>query len=149
MNNITKRRTAISKLISQEKIDTQHDLITLLKNQFGIETNQAVISRDLKALNVVKKAIDGKRVFSLPARDVHEEVLKLGVQDIQKNEALIVVTVLEGLAPFVGDIIDDLSLDILGTLAGENTIFITPKSTHIIDEVYKQICKELYFNPFI
>lgn len=145
MNVISKRRWAISKIISQQMVETQHDLIDLLHKQFGIETNQAVISRDLKALNVVKKNVQGKRVFALPARDVHEQVLKLGVQDIRKNEIVIVVTVLEGLAPFISDYIDDLTIDILGSIAGENAIFIVPSSTRNIDEIYNRLCKELHF----
>lgn len=147
MSSLQERRSAIAKLIGEEQIDTQHELIARLKQHFGIETNQAVISRDLKALNVIKKAVDGRRIFALPVRDAQEGVLKLGIQDIQRNEAVIVVTVLAGLAPFISYIIDDSSLDIMGTLAGEDTIYITPRSIARIEEVYQQVCKALYFKP--
>jgi transcriptional regulator of arginine metabolism len=141
-----KRLEAIKSLLNQKFISDQKTLVTLLKNQFGIKTNQSVVSRDLRRLGVIKKEINHDLVYTLPEIDVKTELLKLAIIDIQMNEIMIVVKTLPGLAAFVGDSIDQFSeeLDILGCLAGENVVFITPTSIKQIHPVYRKICQKLH-----
>ena len=47
------RRELILDLISKNSVETQDDLLVLLKN-VGVETTQATVSRDVKKLNLVK-----------------------------------------------------------------------------------------------
>ena len=47
---------------------------------------------------------------------------------------------------FVADFLDaQKNIGILGTLAGENTVFVAPILVNTIDTVYKAVCKKLYF----
>ena len=65
--------------------------------------------------------------------------------DIVHNESTIIIKTLPGLAAFVGDFLDmHDKLGILGTIAGENTVFIAPQSTKNIATTFNEICKILY-----
>lgn len=140
------RQKSIKDLISKEAISDQKQLVEMLKKRFGIETNQAVVSRDLRKLNATKKLINGILVYEFPEVDVTIELLRLALFDIQHNETMIVITTYPGLADFVGDCLDQhTDLEILGCLAGENVVFVTPKSIKNIVKTYKSICQKLHF----
>ena len=46
------RRQLIQELVTQQRINTQHDLLAMLA-EHGIDATQATISRDIHALNIV------------------------------------------------------------------------------------------------
>lgn len=141
-----KRQEAIKELILQSNVSDQKQLVQLLKDQYGIQSNQAVVSRDLHKLNIVKKLRKGQLVYEIPSHDVKQEILKLAVLDVVHNESMILIKTYPGIADFVGDFLDQCQdLDILGCLSGENTIFVTPKSIKTIKDTHKALCKRLYF----
>jgi len=142
---ISQRQEAILDLISSHQIVDQESLVVLLKSMYKIDTNQAVVSRDLKKLNIVKKTVGDLRVYSVPQHDAHSEILRLAVVDIQHNESMIVVSTVPGLAPFVGDTIDQAHLEILGCIAGENVVFVSPKTIRHTENVYHSIVRLLKF----
>lgn len=140
------RQKAIKELIKKFAISDQKQLMELLLQECALETNQAVISRDLRKLGVVKKAINGAPIYEMPDIDVTTEILRLAIVEIQHNESMIVIETHPGLADFVGDCVDQYAdLEILGCLAGENVLFITPKSIKNIKNTYELICKKLHF----
>lgn len=142
MTGTTARQEAIQKLIQRKQISDQKELVAELLKQFGIVTNQAAVSRDLRQLGVTKRAL----VYELPEIDVKTEILKLAIQNITHNETTIVITTHPGLADFVGDCLDNCSdLPILGCLSGENTVFVTPRSIKEIELSYSAVCESLYF----
>lgn len=118
------RQKAIKELISKKEFASQAELLAALKKEYRIVATQAAVSRDLATLGVVK----GKK-YALMEEDVKKQILSLAIRKIVHNEALIVVHTVPGLAAFVGDSIDALPLDSLGSLAGENVVFVTPVST--------------------
>ncbi len=143
----TERQNAIKELIQTYEITDQHKLIELLKLKYGIETNQTIISRELHKLGVTKTPVENKLIYELPEEktDPAKEILRLAIVKIVHNEALIVVHTLAGLADFVGDYIDahSATTSVLATLAGENVVFVTPKSiTHTV-KTYEELCKIL------
>ena len=139
-----KRQTAILELVKTHTIEDQTGLIELLQKEFGIETNQAAISRDLRKLGIHKRAHEGTMVYELPHIDIMSEILRYAVVSIRHNEALIVITTVGGTAAFVGDYLDaQTDLNILGTLAGENMVFITPTSMKNIEDLYNKLCHRL------
>jgi transcriptional regulator of arginine metabolism len=140
------RQKAIEDLITNYAIGNQEELIVLLEAKHGIESTQAVVSRDLKALGCVKKIENKKRIYTLPAKDTQREILRLAVKSIEYNEVMIVVNTGAGLAPFVGDTIDQLDLNLLGTLAGENVVFVSPKSIKDIKNVVVSLKKLVGLN---
>ncbi len=140
------RQEVIRKLISSEPISDQKQLVVLLKKHFKIDTNQAVVSRDLRKMGALKKERNGEMIYELPAHDVKTEILKLAIVDVVHNESLIVIKVHAGLAAFVGDFLDECTdLDVLGCLAGENVVFVTPKTIRDIKKVYHDICHAVQF----
>lgn len=145
-NKVTRRHDAIRELIRTTPIEDQQTLVELMKNRYNIETNQSIISRDLRALGVTKSLSRNKMIYELPATDASQEILKLAIVDIVHNESTIIVKTLPGLASFVGDYLDmQSSIEIAGTLAGENTVFVAPISIRRIQEVAGDIARILNF----
>ena len=140
------RQKAIQELIAEKSISDQNQIVDLLKEKYGIETNQAVVSRDLRKLNVVKKTINESLVYEIAETNVQSEIFRLALVDIDHNESMIVIKTVPGLAAFVGDQLDQCKdLDILGCLAGENVVFIVPKTIATIRNTFKAICKKFQF----
>jgi transcriptional regulator of arginine metabolism len=141
-----KRQNAIVDLLKKVNISDQNQLVELLKKYYGIETNQVTMSRDLRKLGVVKQLINETLTYHLPQTDVKAEILRLALIDISYNEVTIVIKTYPGLAAFVGDSIDqNKELEVLGCLAGENAVFVTPKSIKKIKQTYEIICEKLNF----
>ena len=140
------RQQALKELVSKKAIPDQKQLVDLLQAHYGIETNQAVVSRDLRKLGVIKKMVKGVQVYELPDLDVKTEILRLALLDVSHNENMIVIKTHPALAAFVGDCIDQYTdLDILGCLAGENMVFVTPKSVKNIKKVCADLCAKFQF----
>lgn len=140
------RQNAIRELVKKIAISDQKQLVELLKEHHAIVTNQAVVSRDLHKLGVTKKIVSGVLVYELPDTDVTTEILKLALIDISHNESMIVIKTHSGLAPFVGDCVDmHYDLGVMGCIAGENVVFVTPKSTKNIRRTYELLCERLRF----
>ena len=142
----TTRQNAIKELVKKKAISDQKQLVDLLKDHYGIEANQTVVSRDLRKLGVVKKTVNGNLSYEMQNIDVKTEILRLALIDIDHNESLIVIKTHPGLAAFVGDYIDQYNdLEVLGSLSGENVVFVTPKSIKAIHKTYEKVCEKLHF----
>ncbi len=145
-SGIHTRRAAIQALIAEKVIEDQQTLALLLQQHYGIKTNQAIISRDLRTLGITKVLDQGKSVYQLPTRDIHSEILNLSILDIQHNDHMVVIKTLPALADFVGDFLDSQEEQgILGTLSGENTVFVTPIKGLSITTFYQKICSLTHF----
>ena len=137
---LNSRKQAIKKLVQAYAIADQTELINLLEKQYGIITNQAVISRDLRSLGISKRLRGNVTVYDLPQIDVVSEIMHYAVKSIVHNEVMIIVNTLSGTADLVGDFLDtQVYLEILGTLAGENVVFVIPRSIKKIAELVEQI----------
>lgn len=140
------RQKAIQELVKKIAISDQKQLVALLKEHYEIEANQAVISRDLRKLGVVKKMVNGVLSYEMPDVDVSAEILRLALVDINHNESMIVIKTHPGLADFVGDCVDQYNdLEVLGCLAGENVVFVAPKSIKNIHKTYEKVCEKFHF----
>lgn len=141
-----KRQDAIVDLLKKVAVSDQNQIVELLKKHYGIETNQVTVSRDLRKLGVVKQLINDALIYNLPKTDVKAEILRLALVDISYNEVMIVIKTHPGLAAFVGDYIDqNQELEVLGSLAGENAVFVVPKSIKKIKNIYEALCENLNF----
>lgn len=144
--SIVSRQEAIQDLVKKRAISDQNELVQLLGRHYGVEANQAVVSRDLRRLGIVKKMINGALIYEAPQVDVAAEILRLALVDISYNESMIVIKTHPALADFVGDYIDQHDdLDVLGCLAGENIVFVSPKSIKTIHKTYEKICEKFHF----
>ncbi|MDP1879398.1 MAG: hypothetical protein Q8K60_00495 [Parachlamydiaceae bacterium] len=146
MIDVVTRQNAIKELLTKIAISDQNQLVVLLKENYKIETNQAVVSRDLRKLGVVKKMINGVLTYEMPDIDVSTEIVRLALIDILHNESMIVIKTHPGLAAFVGDCIDECAdLEVLGCISGENVVFVTPQSIKNIHKICEKICEKFQF----
>jgi transcriptional regulator of arginine metabolism len=112
------RQQRILSLIQSRPVGTQEDLCALLDNA-GVPATQSSVSRDLEELGVVKH----RGHYTLP-RTNGAAVRGLVSLD-QAGNSLVIAHTMPGLASAVAVEIDAAALpEIVGTIAGEDTIFI-------------------------
>lgn len=116
------RQEAILKLISAMRIARQSELVQTLSDH-GFEVTQASVSRDLEELGIVK--LNG--AYSQPERTA--STFGIGLLGVEPaGESLIVAKTYSGLASASAVRIDAARIeDIVGTIAGDDTIFIAVK----------------------
>lgn len=102
----------------------------------GFPTTQSTISRDLKLLGAQRRARDdGSLVYELEAAGRTNFPASM-VLSIEHNETMIVIRTRVGRAPAVGLELDGLrDLDLLGTIAGDDTVIVIPRSITRIAEL--------------
>lgn len=142
LDDIHKRHSMLKNLISSQEIFNQTQLVKVLK-QKGIKSTQATLSRDLMELGVVRVPTENGLVYRLGVSG-DESTLKNRVAEeiisITGNENIIVVKTYPGRAQGVAVFIDkQTSLEILGTLGGDDTIIVIPKSIKKIKKIIEQI----------
>ena len=136
------RHFAIRQIIATRVVANQDELRQLLESE-GFETTQATLSRDLKELGIGRAhTADGMR-YVLDSSGEENRLATLiayEIEWIEANESLIVVRTLPGRASGVAEIIDSFRHpDILSTIAGDNTIFIAPRSVARVNAVVEEL----------
>jgi transcriptional regulator of arginine metabolism len=131
--NKRERQQKILSLIQAKPIGTQEDLRALLE-RVGVPATQSSVSRDLEELGIVKQ----HGHYTLPrATDASARGL-LSLD--QAGDTLVVARTLPGLASAVAVEIDAAALDeVVGTIAGEDTIFIAVREPKAQRPTIKQI----------
>lgn len=129
------RQEKLIEIIRAKPLADQRQLLRELK-RLGITANQSSVSRDLAELGVVKL----KGVYRLPHLERGESPL-VDLLDLDTaGDHLIVVKTGSGQASMVAERIDRAKLpEIVGTLAGENTIFVAVKGHAEQSTAMKQI----------
>jgi len=133
--NKFERQGAILRLVQEQQLATQGELVEALRAQ-GIEAVQTTVSRDIHQLGLVKtRAHDGRLVYALPgAADLDRlseltAALRRWALSIEATDTLVVLKTPAGYATPLADAVDAASLvEVGGTVAGENTIFVAPRS---------------------
>ncbi len=127
----TRRHARILELIREHEIDTQEELLRYLKED-GFEVTQATVSRDIKELRLVKSlSPDGKYKYSAGAAgtgDISSKFYALfsdSVLSVEAAQNMVVIKCMTGMAQAVCASMDAVRWpNFVGTLAGEDTIFI-------------------------
>lgn len=142
------RLDALKDLLSQGKLSTQDELREELEGRKFVVT-QSTISRDLRRLGAIKAIdTDGRTVYRLPEDAPpapHSMMSSPGklrdlVRDIQQNGAMIVIHTIAGSASLIAVHLDRFRPGgILGTIAGDDTIFVAPKSLRSIHATIAEI----------
>ena len=146
------RRKDIEQLVSERKIETQDELLKLL-NDAGIETTQATISRDIHMLNIVK-ASDGTGhtyYVQLQKDPAHNyDRLYLGIHNnVQTVETVQFLNVVKtepnsSYATILAGMFDELDVpEVIGTLAGNDTLILISKTPEDAQAVNKLITDHL------
>src|SRR5579885_264247 len=139
------RLEALRELLGEGKLSTQDELRAELESR-RFAVTQSTISRDLRRLGAVKAVDpDGRTVYRLsaePAVPVSGGSLRDLIQDIQTNGAIIVIHTLPGTASLIALHLDRFKPGgILGTIAGEDTIFVAPASLKTVRATIEAIEK--------
>ena len=134
----TTRIEALKMLISSKELCSQEEVLQELKKE-GFTLTQATLSRDMKQLKVAKAAsMNGKYVYVLPNETMYRRVHKpLSATEMTRNSGFLsvlysgnmgVIKTRPGYASSIAYNIDNGALTtILGTIAGDDTIFIVKK----------------------
>jgi transcriptional regulator of arginine metabolism len=124
---------ALRELLMGRKASTQEEICSALE-KLGYEINQSKVSRLLRKVGAIKVAnVRGQTVYSLPREPAPPSMntpIRNLVLDIIANEALVVIFTSPGSASMVARVLDynQITTEILGTIAGDDTIFVAPKS---------------------
>lgn len=144
------RLTKIKEIINKQDINTQSALADAL-NSFGFNATQATVSRDIKELGLIKvSAQNGGYKYAIAGdldetRSVSSKILNVfceSVISINYSENIIVVKTLSGSANAAAALIDKLNVpEILGCIAGDDTIMVVASSTSKAPEVVDKLRK--------
>ncbi len=127
------RHRRILDLITRESILTQEDLVDRLAGT-GLHVTQATLSRDIKELGLVKTGegystpaeLGGEAVAATPPLS---HLLREFVTDVKEAQNLLVIRTTPGSAQPVAAALDaEQWSELLGTLAGDDTILVVTSS---------------------
>jgi len=126
------RQYAIKEILATRTIATQEDLRRELGKR-AFRVTQATLSRDMKELGVAWIATNGVSRYTIPHQTESatlRPIVGAEVLGIDANESLVVIHTLPGAAHTVGEFVDVQNApDILGTVAGDNTLLVIPTTT--------------------
>ena len=138
------RRAQIVDLLRSEEVETQDDLRRKLARR-GIHVTQATVSRDIEELGLVKTRT-GYRLPEAAAEPLAPPqptlaiVLKEFLTDVRQAANLVIVKTRPGNAHSVAVALDANPWEeVVGTVAGDDTIFIATPSTHQAEMIRKKI----------
>jgi transcriptional regulator of arginine metabolism len=129
------RLSIIADIIRSFKVSNQHDLQEYLRER-GLDTTQSSISRDLKKLGVVK--VEG--FYKTPSIALGESSKVDRLDASTAGDNLIVLKTGPGNANRAGFVIDRANIPgVLGTIAGDDTIFVAVSNRQQQAKVLRRI----------
>lgn len=142
----TVRQVAILDIIEKHDIETQEELADALR-QRGIKVTQATVSRDIKELRLLK-VLTPMGTYKYATADKAENglserfirMLAESLLSVASSGNLIVVKTLNGSANVAAEALDSLHWpEILGTIAGDNTILLVIRAPEDVPGVVSRI----------
>lgn len=134
----SQRQAMIMEIISTRDVETQEQLQEALQNA-GYFCTQATISRDIKALHIVKELTKfGTYRYTASSREVSgsfsvrlNTIFKECVIAYDYAQNLVVIHTLPGLAGAAASAIDAMKMSfVLGSIAGDDTVLIVMRDTN-------------------
>ena len=124
------RQAEILRLIEQQDISTQSDMVAAL-HDVGIASAQTTVSRDIAELGLVKVRDDDQLIYATPGTRDHDRLrtlsrsLRRWASTIRSSANVVLVETPAGYASALAQVIDEaVHPDILGTVAGDNTVLV-------------------------
>ena len=137
---------AFKALLKEERFGSQGDIVEALKNEGFENINQSKVSRMLTKFGAVRtRNAKMEMVYCLPAElgvpTVSSSLREL-VLDIDHNNALVVIHTGPGASQLIARLLDSLGKaeGILGVVAGDDTIFITPTLSITTEQLFASVC---------
>ena len=142
MSSKLKRQNIIKEILSSRSVSSHEELVSILEEE-DIQITQATLSRDFADMGVVRIFTENGPRYVLNPEESGRQIIKLvglEIVNIQHNESLIVVRTLAGRAQGVAHYIDRLNRkEIIGTVAGDDTVLIIPNSHDNIKHIINYI----------
>lgn len=144
-----RRHAKILELVNAHPVDTQDELLSLLR-EGGFPVTQATISRDIKELRLVKTLTsDGKYHYMVhtgtPKNEMSDKFLMIFSESVTKIDSagnMLVIKCYTGMANAVCAALDTLHWSgVVGTIAGDDTIFMVMRDDHNAREMVAQLRK--------
>ena len=140
------RHEKIKELIQQYDIDTQEELASRL-NEAGFKVTQATVSRDIRALKMMKvTGKDGKSRYvilqELPTEmgEKYTTVLHDALLTIDQGQNILVIRTVPGMAMGVAAALDALNWEeILGSIAGDDTVMCVARTLEEASSVAERL----------
>lgn len=131
------RQSKIIELIDNNVVETQEELAELLKRS-GIKVTQATVSRDIKELRLIKVLDEsGRYKYAVLKNQDNYQIDRLvkmltdSILDIDYSGNMVVLKTISGTASAAAAAIDGLAWkEIVGTIAGDDTIFILSRDEY-------------------
>lgn len=140
------RQSKILEIIRKNKIGTQDEIVEELKRA-GMDVTQATVSRDIKELGIIKVSTsDGDQKYTLlnqSGKGSSGRMMKVfneAVVSMAISGSMVIIKTLPGMAQAAASAIDSMDLDsLLGTLAGDDTIFLATAGNEESLELKKEL----------
>lgn len=104
-----RRRSLIKRIIHENRIGSQEELVRLLA-MHGVQCTQATLSRDLRDMNVVRRTTAAGPVYQADRSPAYLEALRrvvgMEIQNVRHNGSLLVIRTLAGRAEGVAAFLD-------------------------------------------
>ncbi|NTU53740.1 MAG: arginine repressor [Chlorobiaceae bacterium] len=141
------RQKKIRELVDNHEVSGQQELLVLL-DEAGYKVAQATLSRDFADLGILRtRTAEGNYRLVAPEKpqeDMFRELVGMEVLSVAANETAIIIRTLPGRAHGVGSFLDRLrNEEILGTIAGDDTVLVIPASIKRISSVKSSIQRTL------
>ena len=145
--NKYERHMAILNIIKQQDVQTQSELADIL-NKSGMDVTQATVSRDIKELRLIKvlshdgvyKYASGKSDNPSDVESRLSAVFANSVVSVESSANIIVIKTLAGMASAAASAIDAMEYsEILGCIAGDDTIFAVADSKKDTDKISSRL----------
>ncbi|MFC3121084.1 transcriptional regulator ArgR [Agaribacter flavus] len=132
---------AFKELLNSESYGSQGDIVNALKGLGFDNISQSKVSRMLSKFGAVRtRDARGDMVYCLPpelAMPTAKSPLKQLVLDVVHNNVMVIIRTSPGAAQLIARLLDSLSQadGVLGTIAGDDTIFIAPANIEHIEDL--------------
>lgn len=144
------RQSKIIELINKYEIETQEELAKKL-TESGFYITQATVSRDIRELKLTKVTTDdGRQKYAILKEQEKNfnnrflHVLMDGFASMDKAQNILVIRTLTGMAMAVAAAIDALDFnEIIGTIAGDDTLFCATRSEEDVVVLMEKINRVL------
>jgi transcriptional regulator of arginine metabolism len=142
--SVSERLGFLRKILESGKNSTQEEIRDMLEEK-GHDVNQSTISRDLRKLGAIKATDNkGRTIYRLSENSGESSFVSQSIADlvinIDHNDSMIVIQTAPGSASLVARHLDmNRPADILGTIAGDDTIFVAPSKDHSMKQTISAI----------
>lgn len=132
---------AFKDILKEENFGSQGDIVDALKTENFDNISQSKVSRMLSKFGAVRtRNARGEMVYCLPPElgmPTARSPLRQLVLDIVHNNVMIIIRTSPGAAQLIARLLDSLSQKdgVLGTIAGDDTIFIAPSDITRIEDI--------------